>query len=75
MSLTQKRNPFKRSTTKTGNSGKHALSHLTGKVIGFHGDENLSGSETIESHKESEDIENVDVNPNSEVNVICFYFI
>lgn len=70
MSITQKRNPFKRSATKTGNSSKHALSHLTGKVIGFHGDDNLSGSESIESHKESaEDIENVDININSEVNV------
>lgn len=78
MSITQKRNPFKRSATKTGSTSKNPLSHLTDKVIGFRGhvDDNLSGCEPIETNKESEDIENVDTNTNCEVNVsFLTYFV
>lgn len=67
MSLTQNRNPFKKSASKPVKTVKNPLSHLTEKFLGFRG--NLSGCEPIESNKDSEDIENVEVNTNCEVDV------
>lgn len=77
MAVSQRRNPFKRSATKGANSGNNALRHLTGKIVGFKGNENpnVSGIEPIDSNKDSEDIENVEVNTNLEVNVSFLFFI